>query len=229
MDRNIHELAELRDRTGIFQDRAHAGQILAGLLEPWRLQKPLVLAIPAGGVPVAAEVARSLDCPLDLAVVSKITLPWNSEAGFGAVAWDGTAALNEEMLPYLGLSPEQIAAGKRQTYAKVRRREQLFRGRRPFPELQDKTAILVDDGLASGFTMMVAVQALRRSGSDKIIVAMPTGHLEAVQRLAAQVDALCCTNIRSGCSFAVAAAYLLWRDVTEQDVLALLPEFWDMQ
>jgi predicted phosphoribosyltransferase len=158
-------------------------------------------------------------------VVNKITLPWNSESGYGAVAWTGTSALNEKMLPFLGLSPDQISAGKSQTLAKVRRRVKLFRGRRPFPELKQKTVILVDDGLASGFTMMVAAQALYQSGSEKIVVAVPTGHLDAVQQLAEKVAAVCCANIRSGRSFAVADAYVHWRDVTEEEVLGILPGY----
>lgn len=224
-DSNIREVKSLRERSGIFHDRTDAGEILAELVATVQIARPLVLAIPAGGVPVAARVARKLGCCLDVAVVSKVTVPWNSEAGYGAVAFDGTVRLNERLLARLGLSDEQIRRGIEQTREKVFRRVELFRADRPFPEVAGRTVVLVDDGLASGFTMQVAVEALRKGGAEHLVAAVPTGHLQAVQNLAAQVDQLCCVNIRSGWSFAVAAAYRNWRDVTERQAARILAHF----
>jgi predicted phosphoribosyltransferase len=173
------------------------------------------LAIPAGGVPVAVEIARATGWSLDVAVVSKITLPWNSEAGYGAVAYDGTVRLNEPFLAQLGMAREQITAGIAQTRIKVERRKRRLRGGDGMPVVEGCTAILVDDGLASGFTMEVAVEAVRRQGAARVVVAAPTGHDKAVQRLAECADDVVCANVRSSLPFAVADAYERWQDVPE--------------
>ena len=219
---NLYRLPELVERTGIFADRADAGRILAGLLVRQNLADPLLLAIPAGGVPVAAAAAETLGWPLAAAVVSKILLPWNTEAGYGAVAWDGTLLFNRELLPRLGLSDEEIEAGVAATRDKVAERVRRLMGTGDLPELAGRSAILVDDGLASGFTMLTAVAALKKASPGRIVVAVPTGHVEAARNLAASVDSVLCANLRSTYPFAVAAAYRLWRDVTEQEALNLL-------
>jgi predicted phosphoribosyltransferase len=219
---NIHELAELKNRTAVFHDRIHAGQVLADMLKPFDRKDAVVLGIPAGGVPVAAEIAKKLGLPFDVAVVSKITLPWNTEAGYGAVAFDGTHRLNEEMLPQLGLSQKEIQTGIEKTTAKVLQRFVSLRGEKPFPELCQKKVIMVDDGLASGFTMLVAVETLSKAGAEHIIVAVPTGHSGPVEKIATKVKALYCPNIRGGWRFAVAHAYERWSDVTEKEVINII-------
>ncbi|ALC17133.1 putative phosphoribosyltransferase [Desulfuromonas soudanensis] len=218
---NIHEVTTLHGRIAVFADRRHGGEVLAGVVPP-NCRDGVVLGIPAGGVPVAARLAELLRLPLDVAAVSKIVLPWNSEAGYGAVAYDGTVLLNEKLLPTLGLDEAEIRKGIERTTEKVRQRIGRFRGDRPWPDVTTGTVILVDDGLASGFTMQAAVAALRREGAKRIVVAVPTGHDRAVARLAGEVEALCCANIRSGWSFAVAAAYRQWHDVSDEEVEALL-------
>jgi putative phosphoribosyl transferase len=220
-DNNVIERPELRDRTRVFRNRHHAGEVLADMLSSYGKTEAIVLAIPAGGVPVAAAIAERLRIPLDVAVVSKITLPWNTEAGYGAVAFDGTMRLNEDLLPHLGLIEAQIQQGIKQTTQKVLRRVKKFRGDRPFPDLTKRRAILVDDGLASGFTMLVAIEALRKAGARHICVAVPTGHGSSLPRMASEVEALYCANIRGGFSFAVADAYEAWTDVTEEEAIAL--------
>jgi predicted phosphoribosyltransferase len=181
-----------------------------------------VLAIPAGGVPVAVEMARRLELPLDVAVVSKLTLPWNPEAGFGALAFDGTLRLNEALVAQAGLGPDQIETVKARTQDKVARRVRELRGARPFPDLSGRCTILVDDGLASGFTMMVAIEALRHQGAQEIVVAVPTAQAESAARIARLVSALYCANLREGRSYAVADAYQEWCDVDETELRALL-------
>lgn len=219
---NIIELAELKNRTYVFKDRKHAGEVLAQMMESYKNSSAIVFGIPAGGVPVAAEIAERLGLALDVAVVSKVTLPWNTEAGYGAVAFDGTVRLNEEMMASVNLSPQDVEEGIARTREKVRRRIALFRGERPLPDLSGKTVILVDDGLASGFTMLVAVEALRNQKASQIVVAVSTAHSHAVKRIEANVDRIYCPNIRSGWIFAVADAYENWYDVTEQEVLEQL-------
>jgi putative phosphoribosyl transferase len=218
---NIIELPELRDRTRVFRDRQHAGEALAEMLSTYSKSDAIVLAIPAGGVPVAVPIAEMLHIPLDVAVVSKITLPWNTEAGYGAVAFDKTMRLNEDFLPRLGLTEEEIQQGIDQTTQKVLRRAKKFRGDWPFPDLSKHAAILVDDGLASGFTLLVAVHALRNAGAHSVCVAIPTAHESSLQRVAPEVEAVYCANIRSGLSFAVADAYAHWADVAEEEAIAL--------
>ena len=173
---------------------------------------------------MAVEIARALQLPFDIAVVSKITLPWNSEAGYGAVAFDGTLILNEELLSRLNLSKEDIQKGIEETGQKVRRRVTRFRGDRPLPDFK-RPVILVDDGLASGFTLRVAIKALRQAGATNVILAVPTAHSESVQTVLEEVEAIYCPNLRSGLSFAVAHAYEQWSDLDEQEVIRLLQEF----
>jgi predicted phosphoribosyltransferase len=221
----IYEIEELRNRIGVFADRYQAGQVLAGLLGQLDLQSPLVLAIPAGGVPVAVPLAEALSCQLDVAVVSKITLPWNSEAGYGAVAFDGSCLLNEAMIKAVGLSESEVSRGIEKTRAKVLRRVAVLRKEAAVIEMTTRQVLVVDDGLASGFTMQAAVDALRRAGAKSIVVAVPTGHESSIQLLAKTADNVCCANVRTGSSFAVAAAYQQWGDVSEAEALHALQEY----
>jgi putative phosphoribosyl transferase len=194
---------------------------MAEMLDAYRQSDAMVLAIPAGGVPVGAVIAQRLNIPLEVAVVSKITLPWNTEAGYGAVAFDGTVRLNDDFLSHIGLTEEQIQEGIDQTTQKVHRRVTSFRENRPFPDLAKHRAILVDDGLASGFTMLAAVEALRKASAPNICIAVPTGHWSALQRMVQETETVYCANIRSGFSFAVADAYEAWTDVSEEEAVAI--------
>jgi len=218
---NVVELAELRDRIAVFRDRRHAGEVLSEMLRRYEGAQAVLFAIPAGGVPVAAVVIERLRLRLEVAVVSKITLPWNTEAGYGAVAFDGTVLLNEDILARIRLTKEQFEEGRQATREKVERRLRKFRGVRPLPDLKAATAILVDDGLASGFTMLAAIGALRRLGGRDVIIAVPTASASAVARVAPAVETLYCANIRGGMSFAVASAYENWVDVEEKDAIDL--------
>jgi putative phosphoribosyl transferase len=217
----ILDIPRLRNRTRVFRDRTTAGKALAGMLEHFRNTDTVVMGIPAGGIAVAVEIGKELNLTLDVAVVSKITLPWNSEAGYGAVAFDGTVMLNGEFLSRLNLTDREIKTGIKKTEEKVVRRVMIFRGSRPFPDLKRPT-ILVDDGLASGFTLRVAIRALRKAGATNVILAIPTGHIESVQVILEDVEAIYCPNLRSGLSFAVADAYEQWSDLDEKDVIRLL-------
>jgi predicted phosphoribosyltransferase len=219
---NVKDLPDLRDQAGVFQNREHAGEILAGMLAVYSDSEAIVMAIPAGGVPVAKVLAEGLNLPLDIAVVSKITLPWNTEVGYGAVAFDGTVRLNKDFIARLGLTDEEIQQGIRKTSAKVARRLKNLRGEQSLPDLSASHIILVDDGLASGFTMQVAVEALQKSGANSITVAVPTGHQRSVGRIAGEVNTLYCANMRGGYPFAVADAYVRWSDVSEKEVISLL-------
>jgi predicted phosphoribosyltransferase len=212
----------LRDRKAVFADRVDGAGVLAVMLGQYRGGNGLVLAIPAGGVPVAVNLAEALGLPVDVAVVSKITLPWNTEVGYGAVAFDGTTRLNQSLVTQAGLTEAQIDEGVTRTAEKVRRRVQRFRGDRPWPDLAGRPVILVDDGLASGCTMFVAVEAVRAAGADHVVIAVPTAHTESAQRFAGAVEALFVANLRGGWQYAVASAYQKLTDVDEDDALRLL-------
>ncbi len=212
----------LRDRIHVFFDRAVAGQQLADLLLDYQGQEMHLFAIPAGGVPVAAEIARRLNIPLDLVIVRKIQLPWTTEAGFGALGPGGEKIFNQELLRRMSLTPEEIEAQVQKTAAVMRQREETLRGGQPYPRLHGAPALIADDGLASGYTMRAAVNFLRAQGAGKIVVAVPTGSERTVRELLPLVDELYCLNVRGGWSFAVADAYENWYDLTEEEVLDLL-------
>jgi predicted phosphoribosyltransferase len=221
-DIKVVELPELRDKVRVFYNRVDAGMRVAQLLKEYRDTDAIIMAIPAGGVPVAVEIARQLDLPIDVVTVSKITPSWNTEVGYGAVAADGTVWYDKEMADHMGLSEREIEGGIERAKEKVARRQSLFRGERPMPDMKGGTVIVVDDGLASGVTMTVAVGALKKAGARSIVVAVPTAHAEAIHRLAGQVDAVYCPNIRAGWQFAVAEAYQRWTDVNEQEATKVL-------
>ena len=219
---NVSERPELRDRIQVFRDRADAGEVLADMLTEYRDSDALILAIPAGGVPVAEPIARRLHLPLDVLVASKVLLPWTTEAGYGAVAFDGSVWVNPDYVAHYGLSEATVEAGVAAARKKVEHRVRRFRGDRPFPDLTNRTVILVDDGLAAGSTLRAAITAAKHQGARHIVVAVPTGHLQSVLSLAPEVDRLYCANIRGGLRYAVADAYQNWSDVSEEEVEAIL-------
>jgi len=225
LEDNFFDVPDFRNRTAVFRNREHAGEILSEMLMQYKNTEAIVFAIPAGGVPVGAVVASKLQIPLDIAVVSKITLPWNTEAGYGAVAFDGTVRLNEDMISRIGLKEEIIEAGIEQTRNKVNKRVAEFRGGKPPVQAAGRPAVLVDDGIASGFTMLVAVEALRKAGANRIIVAVPTANLDAVEFVLPKVEEVYCANLRNEWAFAVADAYQHWSDVGEEEVTELLGSF----
>jgi putative phosphoribosyl transferase len=209
----------LHNRSRVFNDRRQAGLALASLLGRYRGSEAMVLAIPAGGVPVAVTIAESLNLRFGMLVVSKITLPWNPEAGYGAVAADGCSEINQPLVQQLALDASAIEQGIEKTRLKVARREQHYRELLPAVNLENSTALLVDDGLASGFTLRVAIASARKQRARCIIAAIPTAHSSAVIEVAQLCDHVYCANVREGLRFAVADAYEHWRDVTESEVM----------
>jgi predicted phosphoribosyltransferase len=225
MPRNIRTLEALTDRTGVFEDRRDAGLKLARLLEGQVNGDAAVVAIPAGGVDVAAALAGELGLNLQVSVVSKITLPWNTESGCGAVAFDGTVRINEPMVQALPLGSDALDQRLQATRRKVRRRIEKFGQIAELTYLKGRHAILVDDGLASGFTMLAAIDAVRNLAPSRLDVAVPTAHQRAAEDVAAEVHTLYCANLRHGRAFAVAAAYRYWSDVDESDAIAEAKRF----
>ncbi len=213
---------EMRDRYHVFKDRRDAGRYLAQELTSYRATDCILLAIPSGGVPVAFEISKALCIPMEVIVVRKIQIPFNPEAGFGAMGPDGEMILNEGLMAHLNLTKEEIETQARKTMEVIKRREQLFRGGRPLPHLNEKNVILVDDGLASGYTMRAAVRNVRKMLPDKVVIAVPTGAWRTVELILPEVDLLVCLNVRTRPSFAVADAYEHWYDLNDNEVLSLL-------
>ena len=225
----IHEDVALRDRAPVFRDRDDAGRQLGRYLATFPgLDRPLACPIPAGGIPVGIAVARALRCPVRPVIVRKIQVPWNPEAGFGAVTWDGRVFLNRDLLPRLHLTPGQVEAATTKARANVRERVARFSLESNPPGMEGCTCILVDDGLASGYTMAAACQALRPLRPRRIVVAVPTGSLSAVRWLGELAEEVICLNIRTGASFAVADAYEEWYDLTEEEAIRMLRVAGDM-
>jgi putative phosphoribosyl transferase len=219
------EIPNLRNKVHIFNDREDAGIRLSQMLASFANSPAAVLAMFAGGVPVAAPVAEKLNLPLYISIVSKIILPRNTEAGFGAVAFDGTVQLNEKMLASLGLTDEQIQQQISITKKKIAGRVRKFEKNTPPAELSGRKVILVDDGIASGITMQTAVEAVSKSGAGEIIIAVPTAHEESLKILLSKAAAIYCANVRTGFNFAVADAYKHWSDVDEAEAAQILLRF----
>lgn len=215
------ENTDLRMKPYVFADRADAGRLLAGSLGDYTSSGALVLAIPAGGVPVAHEVAINLKLAMDVIVVRKVQIPGNTEAGFGAVGPDGEVIFNNALLKRLRLSDEEINRQVEQTRRVIETRNKTYRQSKTFPDLKEKAVIIVDDGLASGYTMSEAVRFVRRKKAGKTIVAVPTASESAINLLMSEVDELHCLNIR-GYPFAVAEAYMEWHDLDDGEVISIL-------
>ncbi|WP_455364589.1 phosphoribosyltransferase [[Eubacterium] cellulosolvens] len=222
---NVVEERVYREKTLIFNDRIHAGKLLAQMLKEYCNQKDvIVLGIPSGGVPVGSVVAKEIHVPFDVLVVRKIQIPWNTEAGFGAVTGGGDVILNEPLIEQLGLTKLSVDEVIAETKRVVEERLKKFGGKRPPPSLQDKIVLLVDDGLASGYTMLVAARYIRRKEPREIVIAVPTASEEAIKLLAPEADKIMCLNIRGGPVFAVADAYIKWHDLSDEEVKSYLSE-----
>jgi putative phosphoribosyl transferase len=217
---DIIDNPRLRERRYVFSSRHDAGRQLGAfikLLPP--IPDPLVLAIPAGGVPIGREVAGALGAPLSLAIVRKIRIPGSTESGFGAVTWDVQVLINEELRDALGLSDAEVNRAIAETRENVNERIARFTGTRAVPALTGKTIILTDDGLASGFTMLAAIKSVRLKKPARIMVAVPTASATSAGLVAGHVDQLVCLNVRSSRTFEVADAYTEWYDLDDREVL----------
>ena len=205
MTATIHEIRKLRNRYQVFRDRFHAGEVLGQMLASGykSVEGLIVLAIPSGGVPVGLKVSERLGCPMDLMIVRKLQIPGNTEAGFGAMTLDGSLFLNERLLSDLELTPSQIEEESQKVRSELGERNAFFRKGKPPQDVTDKTVILVDDGLASGYTMMASIYEAEMKRAKRIVVAIPTAPMTTIDKLESGVDAVYCPNIREGPQFSV--------------------------
>lgn len=205
-----------------FRDRRDAGRSLAQLLGAYAARHDVVvLGLPRGGVPVAAEVAEALGAPLDVFVVRKLGVPGQEELAMGAIASGGVRVMNEALVRSLGLTPGEVERVALAEGRELERRARAFRGGRPPHSLAGKVAILVDDGLATGATMRAAVQALRILDPARIVVAVPVGSDPACAALRAEADEVVCARVRAN-FMAVGVCYDDFAQTSDEEVHAAL-------
>lgn len=217
---NAWSLRTGRDR--IYQDRHEAGRVLAEQLLSYRDQPDvLVLGLARGGVPIAAEVASHLHAPLDVFVVRKLGVPQWQELAMGAVASGGGLVLNDALVNRLGIDDKTLTETIRRETAEIERREQAYRAGRAAPELAGKTVILVDDGIATGATMLAAVRAVR--AAERVVVAVPVGPATLSSQLQDEADEVVCTSTPAAFE-AVGQAFVDFHQVSDEEVRRLLTE-----
>lgn len=211
----------------LYKDRRDAGKILAGELKGVQgHQEPLVLGLPRGGVVVAYEVASALNADLDVLVVRKMGAPGREEVAMGAIASGGAEFLNGEMIRRLGITDHEIETKRENEKIELKRREQLYRGDRALFDSQRRSVILVDDGIATGATVRVAVSALKGLEPERIIVAVPVAPPEAVGELERLADRLICPLIPENFQ-AVGQWYQNFTQTTDEEVRRILSRAWN--
>ena len=207
----------------LFEDRVDAGRQLAERLAPYAEERPMVFALPRGGVPVGAEVSRSLGAPLEVIVSRKLGAPGQPAFGIGAVAPGGVRVLNERAVRALGIEEDYLEMISARELAEAERRLKLFRGDRPYPDLERRTAILVDDGLATGVTARAALLALRRMNPRRLVLAVPVCALQTAELLRPEADDLICLLAPANLE-AVGLWYRNFEQTSDEEVVRLLEE-----
>lgn len=206
----------------VFADRREAGKRLASALERYKLRRPVILALPRGGVPVAYEVAAALGAELDIIMVRKLGAPAQPELAIGAIASRGVRVLNEDVIAgWQGLDEELIEHIAIREQRELERREALYRGDRPYPDLAGRDVVLIDDGLATGATMRAAAKAARMSAPASIVVAVPVGAPGAVRSIAEDVDNVVCLDTPEP-FMAIGYFYRDFGQVSDEEVAELL-------
>jgi putative phosphoribosyl transferase len=206
----------------IFEDRVDAGRRLAKKLTAYaKRDDVMVLGIPRGGVPVAFEVANALDAPLDVFLSRKLGVPGQEELAFGAVATGGVRVLDRELIEGLGISKHEVEGITLRVRQELERRERIYRGSRAPLKLEGRTAILVDDGIATGSSMRAAIDALRQMKPARLVVAVPVAPLSTCHRLRSKVDDLVCVDMPEA-FYAIGQFYGDFSQVTDEEVAELI-------
>jgi predicted phosphoribosyltransferase len=207
-----------------FRDRREAGQLLARELAGLKGQKGLiVLGIPRGGVVVAHEVAKELGAPLDVYITRKIGAPYNPELAIGAVASDGTRVLDDDLIQRMGVPEEYVEAEAQRQRKEIERRVMAYRGSRPEPQLEDRTVILVDDGVATGATVLASLRAIRGRQPRELVLAVPVGPPETMELLSHEADRVVCLHTPEA-FWAVGAFYAIFDQTSDEEVVHLLQQ-----
>lgn len=209
--------------SGIFVDREEAGRLLANELTRFKDQQPVVLALPRGGVPVAVEVADALHAPLDLILVRKIGAPWQPELAIAAVV-DGDrpeTVVNQAIVDQLGIEDSYLREQEARQLAEIERRRQLYLADRPRAALIGRTAIITDDGIATGATMQAALHAIRRTQPKYLVLAVPVAPPDTIERLRCEVDEVVCL-LRPAAFGAISLFYADFHQITDDEIVGML-------
>ena len=209
----------------IFENRYDAGRQLATKLGEYKNQPVIVLAIPNGGVPVALQVALALNADLDLIISRKIPIPLSPEGGFGAVADNGTTILNQEVLKKINLNEKQVNYQVSKVRNDIQQRSLLYRGSRPISIVSDKTVIVIDDGLASGYTMMAAIESVRRRQPKQVIAAVPAASATAVRQVEKIADRVVTVVTAFAPKFYVSDFYRYWNVLSDEEGMECFQEW----
>ncbi len=209
----------------MFANRRSAGRQLSRRLQHLRQEKPVVLALPRGGVPVGFEIAERLDAPLDIILVRKIGVPWQPELALGAVVdgADPQVIINDKLAAELAVEEDYIRGETARQLQEIERRRQIYRGSRTPLPIAGATVIIVDDGIATGSTVRTALRAVRKAGARKIVLAVPVAPEDALKELSEDVDEIVCLSSPSP-FIAVGAHYGEFAQVADADVVSLLEE-----
>lgn len=204
-----------------FRDREDAGQQLVEKF-PLDYVPDLVLAIPRGGLPVAYKMANGLKTSMDVLAARKLKIPGNPEAGFGAVSFDGSAALNESMINGANINPEEVRVELERSERHAKRLMWIYRQGLPPLGLENRSVVITDDGLATGYTMLAAVACAKRLKAKHVSVVVPCAHDEAIRLVKQQADSVSALYVKSEPYFAVADFYQLWWDLTDREAAKYL-------
>jgi len=212
-------------RLPLFENRYDAGTKLAAKLGEYENSSVIVLAIPNGGVPVASALALALDAEMDIVVSRKLPIPLLPGGGFGAVADDGTIIFNEEVLQAIKLDEHQINYQVNKVRADIRQRSLLYRNNRPLSIVKGRTAIIVDDGLASGYTMLAAVESIRRRLPSRIVVAIPAASEKAASEVKKAADRVIAVEIADVPKFYISDYFRYWNDLSDDEGLRCFKDY----
>ncbi len=225
LEANVVYDEDLLEKNYVFFDRQEAGRRLGFFISKKNIPVDIVVAIPAGGVPVGIEVAKVLNADFNVIVVKKVLYPWTTEAGFGAVAWNGSVELDTLAINRAGLTASDVNRQIEIAVKEAKKRYEELRRLIPEPDFKGRNVLVVDDGLATGYTMMLACKVVKERGASKVMVGVPTGNPRALSLVSPFVAFIMCLNVRSTPIFAVADAYQNWYDLSEEEVRTLITNF----
>lgn len=208
-----------------FKNRQDAGSKLAQALLPYAHEKPIILALPRGGIAIGFEVAQTLNAPLDVLVVRKLGAPHHEELAIGAIGPGNVAILNHDLIQLLGISNEALQTVIDQETLELNRRLRRYRGERPYPNFHNRTVIIVDDGLATGATALAAIQTIKEQHPARVILAVPVCARSSAFALRSEVDDLVCLETPDQFS-AVSLWYVNFDQTTDEEVMNLLNKSW---
>jgi putative phosphoribosyl transferase len=206
----------------VFKNRAEAGKILAGRLSRYRDRNALILALPRGGIPVATVIASALNAELDIVITRKIGAPENPELAIGAVTSDGTILLNDSLISNLGVKKESVDLKVKQAKKEIQEYVKRYRGERAVPKVTDRVVIIVDDGIATGYTVMAAAKAILRKDPEELVIAVPVAPRESVYELERATGCQVVTVSRPTFFLAVGQFYEDFKQVSDEEVRCAL-------